>query len=102
MRDLQWALTKTEFKTFIQGVCYWCGIVGGTETKAPRYGSQGDRFMRNNGIDRLDNAQGYTLQNCVTACKHCNLARNDMSIEEFKEWLKRAAEYTLSRASGEK
>ena len=36
------------------------------------------------GLDRLDNNQGHTKENCVPACKECNLARMDnFSYEEM-------------------
>lgn len=32
-----------------------------------------------NGVDRLDNALGYTRENCVPACRPCNAAKNAIS-----------------------
>jgi 5-methylcytosine-specific restriction endonuclease McrA len=39
------------------------------------------------GIDRLDSSKPYTLDNVVPCCKHCNYAKNDMSVDQFKEWI---------------
>src|SRR5205814_5921104 len=37
------------------------------------------------GLDRIDNTKGHTKNNCVPACKDCNVARMDnFSFEEIK------------------
>ena len=35
------------------------------------------------GIDRVDNTQGYHMVNCVPCCKKCNQAKLAMSKEEL-------------------
>jgi hypothetical protein len=42
-----------------------------------------------NGIDRLDSSLPYTPVNCVTACSTCNIAKAQMSVSDFYEWIKR-------------
>ncbi len=63
-----------------------------TNTCASRH-SNGDFVY--NGIDRLDNALGYTLDNCVPCCKRCNQAKNNMGLKEFRAWLVRAYKHTI-------
>ncbi len=46
-----------------------------------------------NGVDREDNNKGYIIENCVTACKRCNIAKNNMGLVEFKTWLKRITDF---------
>jgi len=46
-----------------------------------------------NGIDRIDNTRGYVEGNVTTACRTCNLAKREMSLEEFKAWIGRAAKH---------
>jgi len=46
-----------------------------------------------NGIDRINNALGYVESNVTTACRTCNLAKRDMSLDEFKAWIGRAAKH---------
>lgn len=41
-------------------------------------------------LDRIDSNKGYILQNVVPCCKRCNVAKNDMTITEYIEWLHRA------------
>lgn len=49
-----------------------------------------------NGIDRLDNTKGYTPENSVACCKHCNSLKGDrLTPEETKaaaEAIKRVRE----------
>ena len=40
------------------------------------------------GIDRLTNKWGYYPYNIAGCCKRCNVAKNDMTFIEFKEWMK--------------
>ena len=40
-------------------------------------------------IDRIDNSKGYIKGNVVSCCKKCNTAKNTMTTEEFKQWIKK-------------
>ena len=42
-----------------------------------------------NGIDRVNNSIGYTLDNCVPCCKHCNYVKGNLSQVDFKTWKNR-------------
>ena len=48
-----------------------------------------------NGIDRVDNTRGYTLDNVVPCCFKCNRAKDTMTKEEFLEWVGRVATHSL-------
>jgi 5-methylcytosine-specific restriction endonuclease McrA len=45
--------------------------------------------MKYNGIDRVNNLGPYSLNNCVTCCKYCNRCKYDMTISEFKQYIKK-------------
>lgn len=36
-----------------------------------------------NGVDRVDNTKGYTLENCVTCCAEANYAKRALSYADF-------------------
>ena len=38
-----------------------------------------------NGIDRIDNNKGYTIDNIVPCCAKCNYAKGKLTLQEFKE-----------------
>jgi phage FluMu protein Com len=56
-RQKECSLTKEQYFDIIQKPCSYC-----------------DYFNENeiNGIDRVDNLVGYTFENSIPACKHCN------------------------------
>lgn len=88
-RGLPFVLTPSEFATLIDKNCHYCG-------KGPSLKAFGvNRMKKDNvngnfiytGIDRKDSKLGYSVENCVTACKTCNFAKNDMSYDEFISYL---------------
>jgi len=67
-RDLVFELSKNDFIKFWNVECFFCGVcIDGV------------------GIDRLDNEIGYTLGNCVSCCRMCNVAKSIHSYEDFIE-----------------
>lgn len=38
-----------------------------------------------NGIDRMDNAKGYSISNCVSCCKVCNFVKKSLDAHTFIE-----------------
>ena len=48
-----------------------------------------------NGLDRVDNEKGYTIDNVVPCCKHCNYAKRNRSVEEFIDWIAQVYEYSV-------
>lgn len=89
-RGLIFSLSKSSFAKLIFGPCHYCGVIGGTTTKTAWSVKRGElRATVNNGVDRVDSSQGYTDENCVSACKICNLAKSSLSTEEFWHWVTR-------------
>lgn len=80
-KDREFALTFSEFERLIKSNCYYCG-------KAPTalLNKEFSDF-RVNGLDRVDNSQGYNLSNIVPCCKLCNRMKFSLSQNEFFEHL---------------
>jgi hypothetical protein len=76
-RNLSFELTKEEFRKLIKDVCYYCG-------GEPLKSEQGYLY---NGLDRVDNNKGYRLDNVVTCCYKCNIAKASMAKDEFIDWV---------------
>ena len=76
-RGYDFSLTRTQFLEIISLPCHWCGFSGSV------------------GVDRVSNNIGYTPENSVSSCKRCNLAKNDMSLEEWQEWISRIAAHNF-------
>lgn len=72
-RKKEWTISPTESIKLCLTACYYC------------------KFYEDGkiGIDRLNSELGYIDGNCVPCCKNCNFAKNDMTLEEFRDWLKR-------------
>jgi hypothetical protein len=71
-------ITPDEFADLIKKDCHYCGLPPSNPTKWKTSGG----FLYN-GIDRVDNSQGYVSGNLVAACKHCNSMKSRMTTGEF-------------------
>jgi len=40
------------------------------------------------GIDRIDSTKAYSLDNCAPCCTDCNIAKNNLTEQEFKNHIK--------------
>lgn len=82
-RDYVFDLTQDEFKRICIMNCVYCNRVPSNRNKSI---NKAIVFVYN-GIDRVDNTKGYTVDNCVPCCKICNRAKADMSHHEFIEFI---------------
>lgn len=78
-RGYSFNLSDEDFKSLIFAKCHYCAA-----EPRPRYAKQTVHTILANGIDRIVNTEGYSVGNCVTCCKDCNLAKRSMSYSEFK------------------
>jgi hypothetical protein len=65
---LKFELSLEQFEGIIKTPCYYCGII------------QEKGF---NGIDRMDQTQGYVYENCVSCCKVCNYLKGSVDNITF-------------------
>ena len=65
-RGFLFNITKETFNFFWQKPCYYCGDE-----------------IKTIGLDRIDNEKGYTKDNIVACCKHCNLAKRAQTPKEY-------------------
>ena len=77
-RGLKWGLTDPEFGVLVKGTCFYCGVDPQQIFTHPNSIS-----LSYNGVDRLDNLQGYDMGNCVSCCGVCNYMKCKMTVEEF-------------------
>lgn len=98
-------LFTLDFEQFIDIVkqnCSYCGIeprpfnaVSKQKTKTEDEKQKYSIFA--NGIDRVNSDIGYTAYNTVTACKECNYAKKEMSLNEWNSYLDRICNFRLSK-----
>lgn len=79
---LDWELTLEQYTTLVTSPCYYCG--------APPYQKPFGAYLKKrgflrNGIDRIDNALGYTQDNSISCCRTCNWDKRAQTKEQFLE-----------------
>jgi hypothetical protein len=67
-RSLLFTITESDFEKTVIQPCYYCGFVSKS---------------RLNGIDRINNNKGYTVENSITCCTMCNIIKNKQHPNEF-------------------
>lgn len=82
-RGLQWSLSKEICYKLLTSNCFYCNIPPQFMSKEMSY------EYKWNGLDRQDDTKGYFADNVVTCCKMCNIAKNNYTLKEFKEWINR-------------
>lgn len=80
-----WQLSFKSFCHIISLPCKYCGSVPMQLFKK----KEARRGLVYNGIDRVNQAVGYTTKNVVPCCKYCNFAKNKWPVKDFTEWLNR-------------
>ena len=88
-RGLSWELNKGTFGILTQENCYYCGV---EPTNSINRGNFNGDYIYN-GIDRIDNNEGYTVENSVPCCFDCNRAKMKKSCEEFITWVIRVYDH---------
>lgn len=97
-RGLFWGITLDNFAKLTKQNCYYCGI------EPKQSGLKGMNHQRNgdyiyNGIDRVDNDKGYTLDNVVTCCGTCNNMKRTLSKRKFIDQVMRIAKHITNVTS---
>lgn len=81
-RGLSYNLTREQFMSFWQMPCSYCGDSIDTI-----------------GIDRVDNAKGYEMDNVVSCCGVCNHAKAKMDAEEYRALCARVTAHSAKTAN---
>ncbi len=82
-KNLEFTINRSIFETLIKSPCYYCGELDSNLKK-----DHGKEF-KYNGLDRVDNKKGYNLDNVVTCCKICNIAKSTLNTKDFTDWIKK-------------
>jgi len=82
-RNLIFDLSFEKFKILTKQDCYYCGV----EPKQILKNKQSNGEYIYNGVDRVDNMLGYTVENSIPCCGFCNRSKNTMSQDDFIKWI---------------
>jgi hypothetical protein len=87
MREYNFDLTDEQFTEIIEKDCHYCG-------KKPK----NNGIYIYNGIDRVNNNKGYSIDNVVPCCTECNCKKGILTLQEFQNWIERVYnKLTLAR-----
>ncbi len=81
---VEFLLTEEQFRALTASNCRYCNAIP-SQVKLAASESYGSYTY--NGLDRQDNALGYTIENAVPCCGTCNRAKNIMGVAEFRAWI---------------
>ena len=84
--DRAWLTDKAKEVTH----CPWCG-------DKIKWGPKNGSVLHNSPtLDRLRNSKIMTKRNVEIVCHRCNSAKGKQTLEEYTEWIKRAAKKLIS------
>ena len=82
-RGIMWTIPEEEkYINWLTDDCSYCGIKAGIITPYQ-------------GFDRVDSSDYYRVGNVVPCCKYCNRAKNDLTTEEFLDWIIRIHKFQV-------
>jgi 5-methylcytosine-specific restriction endonuclease McrA len=88
-----WTLDVDVAAELVKQNCYYCGA-------EPKVTGQDNKYVKRNGIDRLDSSKGYEEGNVVTCCKRCNVAKNDQTSAEYEKQIENNYKQLILRKKG--
>lgn len=88
-RGYDFELTLDEFEKIISDDCHYCGQEPNMVYTGHSRKTTDITEFKFNGVDRVDNTKGYTIENSVACCKICNNAKSTLTVEEFLDWILR-------------
>lgn len=83
-REIDFELSIFDATKLFELPCHYCGAP--PSNKRTRVNGSTVYYQ---GIDRVDNSEGYTLHNVVPCCRYCNSAKLDRSEDSFLEHITR-------------
>lgn len=91
-RGHKFELSKEDFKSIVVSDCFYCGDKPSQEMKNNGKSNFFGNFTYN-GIDRVNNKNGYVLNNVVPCCFRCNQAKLTMGKYDFIKMIKKIYEH---------
>jgi hypothetical protein len=96
-------LSFEDFMRISQMNCDYCGSTPNNIANAATSDKKSSQYARDNGdfkyngLDRVDSTKPHTLENVVPCCFPCNIAKHDMSLEDFRSWIIRVVKHLVKK-----
>jgi len=93
-------ITLEQFYQLSSSNCYYCLAPPSNRRNmasknSSKYAKATGTYIYN-GLDRVDNNLPHNYENVVPACKYCNSAKNQLTMQEFDNWINRLIVQTSS------
>ena len=87
-RKRLFTLSKDQAATLFKGECHYCGLPPSMirNPPSPLRDPSVNEYYKYNGLDRVNNDEGYIPENTVTCCWTCNRNKHSMAVEVFLNW----------------
>lgn len=86
-RSYSFEISYEQFKTLASSKCYYCSTEPSNTVKS------NGRELKYNGVDRLDNNEGYHGLNTVSCCGTCNIMKRHHELRDFLEHIKKIQQH---------
>lgn len=80
-REYEFSLTDDQIYELVTKPCFYCG----TEPYQKMRPKHANGLFVYNGLDRVNNRDGYTIDNVVPCCGRCNRMKRALSKEKYRE-----------------
>lgn len=96
-RSIGWNVSLEAFRKAIKRNCVYCGAKPSAREFQRLSKKRYTKELLCNGIDRVDVNKPYTTDNINTSCTICNIAKWNLSVEEFSAWIDRLVDFRSSQ-----
>lgn len=93
-RNIAVELNEEQFYEIAKENCFYCNS-GPTEKNGPK---KWQASVKLNGVDRVDNSIGYTVDNSVSCCYDCNRIKSDFTKQDFLNHITKIYEWSIKNA----
>lgn len=95
-RNLEFSLSLEDFTLITSKNCTYCNslpkLKWTTKSRVMKYMNE-PLSVCMNGIDRVDNLEGYTIQNSVPCCETCNKMKATDTVDDFVSHARQIVEF---------
>lgn len=91
-RGYDWQLSDSQTAYMMVMPCYYCGA------EPSQVGKGRNSNFIYNGLDRVNNDEGYTIANTVPCCFDCNSGKRMLSRSAFLDWVSRVYRHSIKKS----